>query len=126
MCVIPSILVADDQLGVRRLLEELFFQVGYRVVTAAHGREAVVAATAERPSLALLDIRMPVMDGLEALRELRQLYPDLPVFMMTAVGDSERATEALSLGAQDCIGKPFDIFELRRLVQATLGEEASA
>lgn len=85
-----------------------------------------MAATAERPSLALLDMRMPVMDGVETLRALRKLYPDLTVFMMTAVGDGGRIAEAKSLGARDCIGKPFDIFKLRRLIQEALGKEGSA
>lgn len=118
------ILVVDDQLGVRRLVQEIFRDDGYRVATAAHGQEALAAATVELPDLALLDMKMPVMDGLETLRALKGLSPDLPVMMMTAVGDGERVSEALSCGAVRCINKPFDVFELRQLVRDVLNEEA--
>lgn len=121
----PLILVVDDQIGVRRLIQEVFKEVGYRVVTAAHGREALTLAAAECPDLVLLDVKMPVMDGLETLKALRTSYPDLPVLMMTAVGDGDRVQEALVSGARMCLSKPFDVFDLRAKVQAVL-EEASA
>ena len=112
------ILVADDQPGVRSLVRELF--VDAQVVLAAHGQEALAAAERQQPDLALLDLRMPVMDGVETLRALRALYPALPVVMMTAVDDGERVDECLKLGARCAIIKPFDVFELRSLVEATL------
>ncbi|MDB4894650.1 MAG: response regulator [Firmicutes bacterium] len=122
----PLMLVVDDQLGVRRLIQEVFKEVGFRVATAAHGQEAVAIAAAEVPALVLLDMKMPVMDGLETLRALKSLYPDLIVLMMTAVGDGERVNEALSSGAVHCVSKPFDVFELRQLVQDVLAEGEKA
>jgi two-component system response regulator (stage 0 sporulation protein F) len=119
----PLILVVDDQAGVRRLIQELFSEVGYRVAMAAHGQEALTIAAAERPSLVLLDMKMPVMDGLETLVALRELDADLPVVMMTAIGDGERVQEAMALGVRACMNKPFDVFELRRMVEAILKEE---
>ena len=119
----PLILVVDDQMGVRRLVQEVFREVGYRVATAVHGQEAMALCSVELPALVLLDMKMPVMDGLETLRTLRQLYPELPVIVMTAVGDGDRASEVLSSGARSCISKPFDVFELRELVQKALDEE---
>jgi two-component system response regulator (stage 0 sporulation protein F) len=121
----PLILVVDDQAGVRRLIQELFREIGYRVATAAHGQEAMALCSVERPALVLLDMKMPVMDGLETLRALRNLYPDLPVIIMTAVGDGDRVNEVISAGARSCISKPFDVFELRKLVQEVLKEEQS-
>lgn len=118
----PLILIVDDQAGVRLLLREVFREVGYRVALAAHGQEAVVLASAELPSLALVDLKMPVMDGLEALRALKGLDPAMPVLMMTAVGEG-RISQLLENGARDCITKPFDIFRLRDLVQQVLQEE---
>lgn len=116
------ILVVDDQMGVRRLIQEVFREVGYRVATAAHGQEAMALCSMEMPDLVLLDMKMPVMDGVETLRSMRHLYPELPVIFMTAVGDGERVNEVLSLGARNFISKPFDVFELRRLVSEVLGE----
>lgn len=114
------ILVADDQPGVRWLVQELFADGPHQVVAAAHGQEALAAAERQRPDVALIDLRMPVMDGVETLRALRVLYPSLPVVMMTAVDDGDRVTECLRLGAACSIAKPFDVFALRALVEATL------
>jgi len=111
-----SILVVDDQLGVRRLLQELFGEEGFDVLLAGHGGEALELAKRQTPTLALVDVKMPVMDGLETLRALKQVYPDLPVVMMTAVGDGERVAEALKSGALKAITKPFDVFAVRTMV----------
>ncbi|HWH68868.1 MAG TPA: response regulator [Candidatus Sulfotelmatobacter sp.] len=119
----PLILVVDDQMGVRRLIQEVFRGVGYRVATAVHGQEAMALCSVELPALVLLDMKMPVMDGVETLRTLRNLYPELPVIIMTAVGDGDRVSEVLSSGARSCVSKPFDVFELRQLVQQVLEEE---
>jgi two-component system response regulator (stage 0 sporulation protein F) len=119
----PLILVVDDQMGVRRLIQEVFREVGFRVITAAHGQEALALCSVELPNIVLLDMKMPVMDGLETLRALKHLYPALPVIIMTAVGDGDRVNEVLSGGARSCISKPFDVFELRRMVQEVLEGE---
>lgn len=119
----PLILVVDDQMGVRRLIQEVFREVGCRVATAAHGQEAIALCSVELPSLVLLDMKMPVMDGLETLRALRNLYATLPIIIMTAVGDGDRMGEVMAGGAKACISKPFDVFELRRIVQQVLEEE---
>lgn len=118
----PLILVVDDQAGVRLLLREVFRETGYRIALASHGQEAIVLASAELPSLALVDLKMPVMDGLETLRALKSLDPSMPVLIMTALGEG-RIHELLENGARDCITKPFDVFALRNLVQQVLQEE---
>lgn len=121
-----TILVVDDQPGVRRLIQEVLQEVGYRVLTAANGLEALSVARSESPALVLLDMKMPVMDGLEALRVLKDEFPTLRVLLMTAVGDGDHVSEAIALGAQTCISKPFDVFALRALVQHMLEEGESA
>lgn len=115
-----TILVVDDQYGVRRLLEELFAAEGYRVVAAAHGREALERAQANPPDLAFVDIRMPVMDGVETLRQLQARWPGLPVVMMTAVGDTDQVSAALALGARATVTKPFDIHAVCQLARSLL------
>lgn len=116
----PLILVVDDQPGVRRLVEEVFRQVGYRVASAANGRDALALVEAESPDLAVLDVKMPIMDGIATLRALRTRLPRLPVLMMTAVGEGEMVAQAQALGAIQTITKPFDVFALRRLAQSIL------
>lgn len=118
----PLILVVDDQVGVRMLLQEVFREVGYRVALAPHGEAALPLAAAERPAVALVDLKMPIMDGLETLQALRAMHPTLPVLMMTAVGEG-RVEQLLASGARDCIMKPFDVFVLRDRVQQVLQEE---
>lgn len=119
MCEAPLILIVDDQPAVRFLLVELFREAGCRVATASHGQEALALAAAEVPALAFVDLKMPVMDGMETLRELKRLYPALPVVMMTALGEGE-VDEALEAGAVACVNKPFDVFEVRRLADRLL------
>lgn len=130
---VPHILVVDDQMGIRRLVQEIFRGDPYRVSLAAHGAEALEIASQDLPHLILLDVKMPVMDGVETLRRLRQISPGLPVIVMTAVGDGDRVREALRLGAICSVTKPFDVYELRSLIVNTIhggnqaaGETAAA
>ncbi|MDE7370468.1 MAG: sigma-54 dependent transcriptional regulator [Desulfovibrio sp.] len=108
-----SILVADDDAAHRRMLVTLLENWGYAVEAVADGAEAVRLGR-ERPfDLALLDVRMPVMDGLEALKELHEARPALPVLMMTAYSDVPAAVEAIKSGAWDYLAKPLDFERLK-------------
>ena len=119
-----DLLIVDDQAGVRRLLYEALCDEGYRVDTASSGPEAIRKISAKNPSLVLLDIKMPVMNGLETLEELRKLSPELPVVMMTAYGELDIVIEAKKRGVQHYINKPFDLNEVRYLVKGLLLEDA--
>lgn len=112
-----SILVVDDQIGVRRLLVETFRDQGFDVDLAANGYEALEKLNDKAPDLILLDMKMPGMNGLEVLRQIKQRYPDQAVIMMTAYGELEIVNEAINLGVKECITKPFDINQLRELAQ---------
>ncbi|MFQ5895102.1 MAG: response regulator [Nitrospinota bacterium] len=103
------ILVVDDELGVREVLCRYFESRGHIALEASGGRLAVELVKAERPHLVLLDIRMPDMDGIEVLQELKQVDPAVGVIMVTAVGDAAIAREAMKLGAHDYITKPIDL-----------------
>lgn len=118
------LLVVDDQAGVRRLLYETFLEDGYRVEQAAGGAEALQKAAACVPDLVLLDIKMPGMSGLEVLRELRKISPDLTVVMMTAYGELNIVNEAKSMGVVHYIVKPFDLNEVRYLIKGLLKEQS--
>lgn len=115
-----DLLVVDDQAGVRRFLAEAFSDEGYRVEVACSGREAVTKAHARRPSLVLLDIKMPGMNGLETLEELKKIAPDIPVILMTAYGELDTMKEARKRGVKHYVNKPFDLSEVRCLVKELL------
>jgi len=115
-----SLLIVDDQQGVRRLLYEAFSDEGYQVKMASGGEEALSMVSLEMPDMILLDIKMPGMNGLETLRELRKTDPEVPVLMMTAYGDLEVVETAKKYGVKHYIIKPFDLHEIRLLVKALL------
>jgi len=113
---VGKILVADDQLGVRSLLVEFFQDDQHDVETAENGAEALRLFIAFKPDLILLDMKMPVMNGLEALRKIRKLDSRVAVIMMTAYGDIQTMETAKDLGILYYMSKPFDLFELRKRV----------
>ncbi len=115
-----DLLIVDDQAGVRLFLAEAFSEEGYHVEVACSGGEAVRKASDSRPSLVLLDIKMPGMNGLETLEELRKIAPGVPVVMMTAYGELDIVTEAKKRGVKHYINKPFDLSEIRCLVKELL------
>ncbi|MDA8234589.1 MAG: response regulator [Clostridia bacterium] len=121
-----NVLVVDDQLGVRRLLFEAFQEDGYKVDLAGNGLEAVDRVKQGMPDLILMDMKMPGMNGLEALRVIKAMDSSASVIMMTAYGELEIVTEAMSLGVKEYVTKPFDINELRTLVRQVLDEKFNA
>jgi len=111
-----KILIVDDQKGVRRLLEELFKKDGWEVQLAADGKEAIQRADEFLPDIILMDMKMPIMNGLEASRIILNNISDLDIIMMTAYGEMDVVKEALDAGVKKCITKPFDIINLRDTV----------
>ena len=114
------LLVVDDEKSVRDLLERILKEAGYNVVTAANGREALDKVSELNIELAVLDIKMPVMSGMEALRQLTTNRPEICVVMATAVSDAQTAVEAMKLGAYDYITKPFNRDDLLLTIQRAL------
>ncbi|MFW6164109.1 MAG: response regulator [Planctomycetota bacterium] len=114
------VLVVDDDQGILELLTSLLGGEGYRVSTAACGREALEALGAERPDVMLLDVQLPGMSGFEVLAAIRERHGDLPVIMMTGHGSEEVATDSLRLGADDYVAKPLRIRSLCFRVERTL------
>jgi two-component system, OmpR family, response regulator MprA len=117
---LARVLVVDDEPALRDALESSLAFEGYEVATASDGIEALDAIAANKPDLVLLDIMMPRMDGLTAVRRLRSRGDNVPVLMLTArdaVGD--RVT-GLDVGADDYLAKPFELDELLARVRALL------
>ena len=115
-----KISIVDDQAGVRRLLVELFKDDGYDTLVATNGFEAVDFVRKDPPDLVLLDMKMPGIDGVETLRQIRQINQEIKVVMMTAYGELELVQKSIALGAAEHITKPFDINSLREKIKANL------
>ncbi|TGE33960.1 response regulator [Desulfosporosinus sp. Sb-LF] len=115
-----KILIVDDQLGVRCLLFETFQEDQHEVEMAADGAEALQLLKTFEPDLVLMDMKMPGMNGIETLRKMRDLDHRVGVIMMTAYGDAQNMEQAKDLGILHYMGKPFDLFELRKRVKEIL------
>ncbi|HVF49431.1 MAG TPA: sigma-54 dependent transcriptional regulator [Pyrinomonadaceae bacterium] len=115
-----NILIVDDEQGMRQLLSLVFGRGQHRVRAAENGRRAVELLREEPADLIISDVKMPDMGGIELLRAARELLPDVSVVMMTAFATVETAREAFKLGADDFIQKPFDIDELKLIVEKAL------
>jgi DNA-binding NtrC family response regulator len=102
------VLVVDDEENVRNLLKRIMEERGYQVKTAANGKEALYYVSLGEIDLVLLDVKMPEISGIEALKKITIDHPDICVIMVTSVVDTETAVEAMKLGAYDYIIKPFD------------------
>lgn len=102
-----SILVVDDEKTVRETLAHVLEDTGFKVASAADGLQAVQLLAGKRFDVALVDIRMPGLNGLEVLARARQISPDTQVILITAFGTVESAVEAIKLGASDYVVKPF-------------------
>jgi len=114
------ILIIDDEKNMRWVLERGLKPFGYHIKTAANGLEGIDNARLNEPDLVVLDLKMPGMDGLETLKKLKEMYAQLPIIMITAHGTMETAIEAMKCGAADYIIKPFDIEEMKIIIQKNL------
>jgi two-component system chemotaxis response regulator CheY len=102
------ILITDDALFMRVTLKNILTQSGYEVVgEAANGKEAVELYQSLKPDLVTMDITMPEMDGIQALKEIKALDPAAVIVMCTAMGQKNMVVEAVQSGAKDFIVKPF-------------------
>jgi DNA-binding response OmpR family regulator len=114
-----TILVVDDVPSIRTLVASYLEQEGFRVVTAANGRQALEVAAATRPALIILDLMMPEMDGYAFIRQYTRAHPT-PIIILTARVDESDKVLGLELGADDYVTKPFSMRELTARVRAVL------
>lgn len=113
------ILVVDDEASIRRILETRLSMIGYEVVTAADGEEAIATFHESDPDLVVLDVMMPKLDGYGVCQELRK-ESDIPIIMLTALGDVADRITGLELGADDYVVKPFSPKELEARIRSVL------
>jgi UDP-3-O-acyl N-acetylglucosamine deacetylase len=123
---IERILVVDDDVGVVHSVEAVLRDEGFDVVAVNGGRDAVAAVERWSPSLVLLDVWMPDLDGIEVLERIRAKRKDLPVVVVSGHGTVELAVKATRLGAVDFIEKPFSIDGLLSSVRRALGRARSS
>ena len=123
-----TVLLADDEIHIRKFVGVILKQLGAtRLLEASNGAEAVALYERERPELVLLDVNMPVMDGLETLRELKRIDPTSVVVMLTSLANRKTVENSVELGAAGYIRKDTPKEEIARalmeIVQTSLGLE---
>jgi DNA-binding response OmpR family regulator len=111
------ILVVDDEEMLRKLLFRILDKEGYNVLLASSGKEALDILCRERVDIIVTDVKMPEMDGFELLKKVKDRYPQTGVIVMTAFGDAYTVRDALLLGADEYITKPFKSFEIVMVVE---------
>jgi two-component system chemotaxis response regulator CheY len=117
----PKILVVDDAEFLRLRISKMLTSSGYEVIEADNGLNAVSAYQSSRPDAVLMDITMPEMDGLAALREIRAGDPGARVVMLTALGQESVVLQAIQSGARDFVVKPFERDRVLSAIRKALG-----
>src|SRR5215218_7068584 len=113
----PTILIVEDEPDIRRFLRASFSVEGYRVVESATGRRGFIDAGTHKPDVAIVDLALPDMDGVEVIRRIRGWSP-MPIVVLSARVQERSKIEALDAGADDYVTKPFGIGELLARVRA--------
>jgi PAS domain S-box-containing protein len=122
----PTILIIDDDKGMCKTLARILELDGYQIATANTASEGIALAKERGFNIALLDIKLPDIDGVELLGILKTTDPDLSIIMMTAYASTENAIKALNRGADAFVTKPFDIEELRAIVKKSIDKQRLA
>jgi DNA-binding NtrC family response regulator len=112
-----SILIVDDESTMRSLLEKILAREGYQMYTASNGVEALEHLSERKFDIVISDMKMPKMGGFELLKHIKKEYPGAGVIIMTAYGDTYSVKDALLLGADEYITKPFKSYEISLVVE---------
>ena len=124
MAALPVMLIVDDDPEVLALLAKFAAKQSFTAVTRNSGEDALDYLHGDFADLAVVDVRMPGVDGLQVLRGLRDMAPDCRVVLMTGEPDMAMAVEAIKLGAQDVLSKPLDLVNLTRILDDVREENA--
>lgn len=118
-----DILVVDDDLSITTAFQRFLSDEHHEARIAGSAQDALKAIAERRPDLVMMDIRMPGVDGLQALNEIRSRFPDIYVVMMTAYGTSQTSIDAIRSGAFDYLTKPLDLDDLRLVINKALAAQ---
>jgi two-component system nitrogen regulation response regulator GlnG len=116
----PTVLIVDDEPAICWCLEQLFRSDNFQVESAADAEEGLRLASKSKPSLIILDVRLPGMSGLDSLPRFKQIVPDTPIIIITAFGDLQTAVQAIRQGAADYLTKPFGTEQVQRVYRSVL------
>ena len=119
-----SVLIIDDDIKLCNVLSLVIKKAGYTTYTANDGRTGIEMLHKESPAVVVLDLRMPGMDGIEVLKQIKKISSETPVIIITAYSRVQSAVEAIKLGAYDYLSKPFDNDEIVFTVQRAIKERA--
>jgi two-component system response regulator (stage 0 sporulation protein F) len=113
-----KIFIVDDEIEICNIFYDFFTPKGHEVIKATSAKEALEKVKTENPNLVFLDIRMPVMDGIEVLKQIKKIDDTITVIMVTVLDDEKTAQKAIKLGAYDYVTKPlsFDYLEKAALL----------
>jgi len=114
-----TILVVDDEAMIRNLLEKILAKEGYKILLAKDGQEALDIINTKKVDIVISDMKMPRMNGLDLLKTLKRERPEIGVVIMTGYGDTYTVKDALLLGADEYITKPFKSYEMLMIVERT-------
>ncbi len=118
---VPTVLVADDNEVAQRLCKRVLEKAGYAVLVAGDGLQAVDMALAQRPAMILMDVAMPGIDGLEAMRRIKAHIPGMPVLIASAHSMASDRERFLAAGADNVLSKPFRLADLVSVVDSLAG-----
>ena len=121
-----TLLIVDDEEMMRSLLAKILGREGYHILTAEDGVAALEVMKQHRVDLVISDMKMPRMNGFELLKQIKQIRPETGVIIMTAYGDTYTVKDALILGADEYITKPFMSYEISLVVERTYWRHLSA
>lgn len=120
----PTVLVVDDALFMRVAIGNMFKEWGFDVVAqASNGREAIAMYKEHLPDIVTMDLTMPIMSGLDAVKQIIPEYPNAKIIMVTALGQQRIIVDAIEHGAKDFITKPFESAKLKQVVYNILDIE---
>ena len=120
----PSVLIVDDEFAVRESFR-MILKYHYRIYTAPGGDEALRLMREQKFHLITLDLNMPGLSGIETLREIRKIDPEIPVVIITGFGTRQDLKEANVYGVKDFISKPFNTSQIVELIDGILGEKSA-
>ena len=114
-----KILVVDDEEGSRESLR-MILKENHQIFTAKDGEEGLDLLKKENPHLVILDVKLPGMDGIDVLQQIKQIHPDIPVIVVSGLGTHKTVIDALRLGASDYLAKPIDVIQVKETVRKAL------
>ena len=120
-----SVLVVDDDSGVRKVLSSILSEKGYLVVTVENGKQALKASEKEYFDVALIDIELPDIKGVELLQELKERQPEMIKIIVTGFPSIDNAMKAINEGAEGYVLKPFDVEKLLETIRKRLDEKTA-